>query len=350
MLRPSVRSPPIAVRAASPVFPRIAMGAKARPGAGASRAQRRELSFPSKQASQRGAAGSGRRDNGFQQRAGMFCHHDGLPHFGPIHRFPTHPPVSKGATSLPDRLLACAPVALPWRWPGVGREGGVSARLCARSRWFRDRAEGRGSGAGAALFAESWQAFTCGSDLRGASRHSASATPTGTDGAHRRSATSAPRQGGRAQKMPRERGRRREKRRGGSLRLPSPSFGQRGAESSADGGGACSRGGAGGGGGEGERPLPLVLIVDLQLRIYGRTLCFPRQAGRSGAPALSERGRGAARQPSSSAGGEEPGQARITGPRPPGRAAVALGALLAGFLRVAPGPLPLWQNGRAGRP
>lgn len=72
---------------------------------------------------------------------------------------------------------------------------------------------------------------------------------------------------------------------------PLPQLWPAGGESGANGGGACSRGGAGGGGGEGERPLPLVLIVDLRLRIYGRTLGFPRQAGRSGAPAPSQRGR-----------------------------------------------------------
>lgn len=33
------------------------------------------------------------------------------------------PRVSKGATSLPDRPTACAPVALPWHWPvAEGRE------------------------------------------------------------------------------------------------------------------------------------------------------------------------------------------------------------------------------------
>lgn len=281
----------------------------------------------------------------------MFCHHDGLPYFGPIYR----PPPRSQRRHLPPRPISrLCPRRLTLALAGW-RKGGrrLGAALCAPPGGF---ATGR-RGAGAALGLRS---------LRSPGRLSpVGATSGGRLATPPRPPPPAPM--GRTAAAPHLR----LGREGGRRRCRASEGGGGGSEGEglsgspppalARGGRVRrgwrrrlleGRGGAGGGGGEGEgeRPLPLVLIVDLRLRIYGRTLGFPRQAGRSGAPAPSQRGGGSApaclfRRRGRAGPGDD-----HRADRPPGRAAVALGALLAGFLRVAPGPLPLWENGRAGRP
>lgn len=139
-----------------------------------------------------------------------------------------HPGSPKAPPPSPtDRLR---PRSLTLALAGGGREGGVSARLCARPRWLGDRAEGLGSGAGAALFGGPDRVSPVGEISRGR----LAAPPRPPPPAPMGRTAAAPhlrlgREGGRRRCRASERGRRWRRRRGGSLRLPSPGSGTRGA-------------------------------------------------------------------------------------------------------------------------
>lgn len=114
-----------------------------------------------------------------------------------------------------DRLR---PRSLTLALAGGGREGGVSARLCARPRWLGDRAEGLGSGAGAALFGGPDRLSPVGETSGGR----LAAPPRPPPPAPMGRTAAAPhlrlgREGGRRRCRASERGRRWRRRRGGSL-------------------------------------------------------------------------------------------------------------------------------------